>query len=57
MTYSILITGAPADGFTFYGPFPSPIDAIEAADAMDSGENWSVARLWPYDPSGVDPQE
>lgn len=41
----ILIFGNPVDGFTFRGPFPSQVAALEYADAI--AEEWWIAELTP----------
>ncbi len=41
----IVVTGSPADGFTFIGPFDRVEDAIEWAEVFIHIDTWWVASL------------
>ena len=44
MGLHIVVVGNPVDGLTFYGPFKTEQDAIDAAD-RHTAEEWWIAPL------------
>jgi hypothetical protein len=52
---SIVVSGNPADGFSFYGPFPGAAEGNVWADRTRRNAEWWVARLeFPF-PAPEDP--
>jgi hypothetical protein len=46
MGLHIVISGNPVDGFIYYGPFKTGVDAIAWAEAnCDGTESWCIAPL------------
>lgn len=41
----IVIYGNPCDGYSFFGPFATEVDAVEYAESLGDYESWHIGTL------------